>query len=64
MDVKLQDFTAVSSSLVRKICVIELYAAEIFGVNLWLYVTKNKRLQSLNWSLNFDWRWRESNSRP
>ena len=32
-------FTAISSSLVRKICVIGLYAVEFFGV---LYVTKNK----------------------
>ena len=38
----------VSSSLVRKICVIELCAAECLGVNFVLYVTKNKRLQSLN----------------
>jgi hypothetical protein len=41
-------FTAVSSSLVRKICVIELYAAGFFGANCELYVSKNKRLQSLN----------------
>ena len=32
--------------LVRKICVIWLYAAEFFGVNFVLYVTKTKRLQS------------------
>jgi len=36
----------ISSSLVRKYCVIELYAAEFFGVNFVLYITKNKRLQS------------------
>jgi len=33
-------------------------------VNFVLYITKNKRLQSWNWSLKIGWRWRESNSRP
>ena len=37
-------FTVVSSSLLRKICVIGLYAVEFLGVNFALYVTKNKRL--------------------
>ena len=64
MGEKPQGFTAVSFSLVRKYCVIWLYAAEFLSVNFVLYVTKNKRLQSLNRSLYFDWRWRESNSRP
>jgi hypothetical protein len=39
-------FAADSSSLVRKQCVIELYAVGFFGGNFVLYVTKNKRLQS------------------
>jgi hypothetical protein len=38
----------ISSSLVRKYCVIELYVAGFFDENFLLYVTKNKRLQSLN----------------
>ena len=43
---KLNSFTAVSFSLVRKYCVIELYAGKFFGSNFALYVAKNKRLQS------------------
>jgi hypothetical protein len=41
-------FSAVSSSLLRKICVIRLYAVEFFGVNFVIYVAKNKRLQLQN----------------
>jgi hypothetical protein len=35
-------FTVVSFCLVRKYCVIELYAAEFFGVNFVLYALKTK----------------------
>jgi len=34
MGKKSQSFTAISSSLLRKICVIWLYAVEFFGVNV------------------------------
>lgn len=41
---KRNGFMLVSSSLVRKYCVINLYAAKFFDKNFVLHVSKNKKL--------------------